>query len=267
MRADLALIEAGLCSSRTQARQLIQEGSVFLVLGSQIITVKKPSQPIDYPLQLKVRSEKLQYVSRGGHKLYGAIQRSGLSVQHARCIDFGQSTGGFTDCLLKLGASHVIGFDVGHDQLHPSLRNHPQVRFFEKVNLKELDISHWLRFLSAQASDFFPANVVVADLSFISIRRVLPNLVGLLPQPASCLFLIKPQFELGPHCVGKNGIVKLNSNIEQQLKSDFFNFTQSIGLNPIEFFPSEITGTDGNQEFFLFSTWPGLPLEQHLQQR
>lgn len=251
-------MQAGLCSSRTQARSLIKEGHVFLTADQRPdVAVKKPSQIITATAQLHIKTTGPRFVSRGGNKLLGAIQTCGLNIEGTRCIDFGQSTGGFTDCLLQLGATSVIGFDVGHDQLHSSLHQHEQVYCYEEVNLKDLNTAYWVSKLKQEVTSYFPVNLAVADLSFISIRRVLPSLLGLLPEQTSCLFLVKPQFELGPSFIGKKGIVKLSPEQEQQLKNDFYDLGTKLGLNPLQFFPSRITGSDGNQEYFLYANWPG----------
>lgn len=257
MRADLALVEAGLCSSRAQARQLIESGQVSVRTAKGLELVKKASQNVILIQDLKVSDAGPRFVSRGGLKLYHALESTKLCVQGSQCMDFGQSTGGFTDCLLQLGAKSVIGFDVGHDQLHHALKGDSRVIAYEAVNLKDIDAQTWLQKLRALGPEYYPVNLAVADLSFISLKRVLPSILSLLDKRTTCLFLVKPQFELGKEHIGKNGLVKKAESKIELLKEIMFESLEANYCKPVDFFECEIKGGDGNQEFFVHALWDG----------
>lgn len=251
------MVEAGLCSSRAQARALIESGQVVLKSLSGAQPVKKASQSIHITQDLQIIGDRPRFVSRGGIKLQHAIAEAGIKVENLRCVDFGQSTGGFTDCLLQLGAKAVVGFDVGHDQLHPTIRSNANVVAFEGVNLKDLDVKTWRNELSNLGEAKFPFDLAVADLSFISLRRVLPSILGLLDRSTTCLFLVKPQFELGKEHLGKNGLVKDLEGQTENLKQATFESLRACGCSPHQFLECAIKGGDGNQEFFVHATWDG----------
>ena len=191
-----------------------------------------------------------RYVSRGGLKLDAALETVGLDVKGMDCLDIGQSTGGFTDCLLQRGAAQVVGLDVGQGQLHDKIRGDERVVCVEQVNARHLDADAWI------AGDERPDNaaarfdLVVADLSFISLTLVLPAVVPLAKPGASFLLLVKPQFELQPAQIGKHGLVKDPASyavVEQRLSE----CCASLGLSVKAWFDSAINGGDGNREFFV----------------
>jgi 23S rRNA (cytidine1920-2'-O)/16S rRNA (cytidine1409-2'-O)-methyltransferase len=246
MRADQLLVERGLASSRSQAQRLIAAGVRWLDHGGWKKVAKNGDE---LPLQAQVElldSAEARYVSRGGLKLEGALAATGVDVSGKACLDVGQSTGGFTDCLLQRGAARVTGVDVGHGQLHDSLRRDPRVIALEKVNARELT--------AEQAGDDF--DLVTGDLSFISSTLVLPALVPLLKPGGDLLLLVKPQFELQPGQVGKHGIVSdlaLYAVVEQRLRE----CCAALGLQVRGWYDSAVTGGDGNREFFIHATKPG----------
>nr|WP_231402858.1 TlyA family RNA methyltransferase [Caenimonas aquaedulcis] len=189
-----------------------------------------------------------RYVSRGGLKLEGALAAARVAVAGKRCLDVGQSTGGFTDCLLRHGAEHVVGVDVGQAQIHPSIRENPRVTVIEKVNARELAAEH-------VGEDF---DFITGDLSFISLTLVLPALAPLLRPGGDLLMLVKPQFELQPGQVGKGGIVTDPAHyafIEQRIR----NACAELGLRVKGWFESPIAGGDGNREFFIHALQEGTP--------
>lgn len=266
MRADQLLVARSLASSRSQAQRLIQGGLLWRV-GEVWHTVSKNGDevPSEAELQLQDLSE-ARYVSRGGLKLEAALQQLRLVVAGWTCLDVGQSTGGFTDCLLQQGAVRVVGVDVGSAQLHPSLRADPRVLCLEKCNARSLCASDLTA--AAQSADraaghadpdavaqapFEPVfDLIVGDLSFISQTLVLPALVPLLRPGAGLLMLVKPQFELQPGQVGKGGIVRdagLYLLVEQRLR----DCCAALGLQVAAWFDSPIDGSDGNHEFFLYA--------------
>lgn len=264
MRADQLLVARHLASSRSQAQRLIANGLQWQK-GEDWRTVAKNGDeiPPDAPVRLLDDSE-ARYVSRGGLKLEAALRQVGLSVKGFACLDVGQSTGGFTDCLLQNGAASVVGVDVGSAQLHPRLRADPRVLCLEKVNARALlaadllaayaqstGVAGHCESAACEASEFVPAfDLIVADLSFISQTLVLPAIVALLKRGGTLLTLVKPQFELQPGQVGKGGIVKdasLYPLIEQRLR----DACAALDLTVSAWFESAIEGGDGNREFFI----------------
>lgn len=249
MRADQLLVERGLAGSRSQAQRLIASGVRWLQAG-QWKTVAKNGDEIPPAAQLELldRSE-ARYVSRGGLKLEGALRQAGIDVAGRRCLDVGQSTGGFTDCLLQQGAAQVTGVDVGHGQLHPRLRQDPRVACLEGVNARRLSATD----LIADSPETIGAggvfDLITGDLSFISLTLVLPALVPFLAGGGDLLMLVKPQFELQPHQVGK-GVVKdpaLYPVVEQRIREA----CAALDLAVKAWFDSPIEGGDGNREFFV----------------
>jgi 23S rRNA (cytidine1920-2'-O)/16S rRNA (cytidine1409-2'-O)-methyltransferase len=243
VRADQLLVERGIAATRSQAQRLIASGVRWRAArGWQAVAKNGDELPPAAEIELIDDAEK-RYVSRGGLKLEGALAASGIDAHAKRCLDVGQSTGGFTDCLLTHGAARVTGVDVGHGQLHDKLRHDARVVAIEKLNAREL---------SAQqvGSDF---DLIVGDLSFISLTLVLPALVPLLRSEGDLLMLVKPQFELQPSQVGKGGIVtdpSLYALVEQRLR----NACAQLGLHACGWYASPIAGGDGNREFFIHCT-------------
>lgn len=243
LRADALLVAQKLAPSRTAAQWLIKEGRVSWAGGP----IAKPAMelPDDTPLTVAADPD-AHYVSRGGQKLAGALSETGLEVAGKRCLDVGQSTGGFTDCLLQNGAKHVVGVDVGHDQLHPQLRVDPAVTAIEGINCRALTAADLGNALPADGFD-----LIVGDVSFISLTLILPQLPALLAAHGDLLMLVKPQFEVGPGNLGKGGIVRdpaLYGEVEQKLR----NCAQNLGLTVKAWLDSPITGGDGNREFFIW---------------
>ena len=233
-RADVLLVERGLFESRARAQAAIAAG---LVMANDK-QVAKPSETI--PADAVLQAEPAHpYVSRGGVKLAGALERYPIDVEGHVCLDVGASTGGFTEVLLANGADLVFSIDVGRAQLHPSLRDHPRIVSMETTDIRKLDGKR----LPARP------DIVVIDVSFISLKAVLPVALSLAAAPMSLLALIKPQFEAqGKH--GKGGIIK-DAAVHAQVCDDIAAFAASLGCTEIEVFASPITGGDGNTEFFL----------------
>ena len=264
MRADLLLVERGHAATRSQAQRLIASGVLWREgdVPWKKIAKNGDEVPLGAEVQLTDTTE-AKYLSRGGLKLEGALAATGLRVAGLRCLDLGQSTGGFTDCLLQQGATLVVGIDVGHAQLHPSLRSNRQVVCIEGVNARALTVdAFWqhhddaLEHDEAQASgqalepDHAPFDLLTGDLSFISLTLVLPAMVPLLKLGGQMLMLVKPQFELQPGQVGKGGIVKdpaLFALVEARLRS----CCAELGLEVLAWLDSPIAGGDGNREFFI----------------
>ena len=187
-----------------------------------------------------------RFVSRGGVKLAGALAITGLDVAGRHCLDVGQSTGGFTDCLLQADARQVVGVDVGHGQLHPRLLADSRVTAFEGINCRAL--------VAADLGDALPANgfdLIVGDLSFISLTLILPQLPPLQAAHGGLLLLVKPQFEVGPGNIGKGGIVR-DPTLHDEVEGKLRQCAASLGLTVRAWFASPITGGDGNREFFIW---------------
>jgi len=246
LRADQLLVERGLAASRSQAVRLIAGGLRWRD-GAAWRTVGKSGEDVPASAELELLdAAEARYVSRGGLKLEGALAAAGVDPHGRRCLDVGQSTGGFTDCLLQRGAAHVNGVDVGHGQLHPRLRGDARVTAIEGVNARTLSADAWAA-LSPADTGF---DLIVGDLSFISLTLVLPALVPLLKASGDLLMLVKPQFELQPGQVGKGGIVRdpaLYTAVEQRLR----DACTAVGLRVARWLDSPIAGGDGNREFFI----------------
>lgn len=235
-RIDKLLVEQGFADSRTKAQALVMSG-VVLVNEKR---VEKPSQifsPTD-KIRLKGYPNEKKYVGRGGLKLEKALQEFHICPDKYVCLDVGASTGGFTDCLLQHGAKKVVAVDVGTNQIAWKLRNDPRVEVRENVNARYL-----------KPEDFsVKFDLIVIDVSFISVTKILPTIPDLLAENGKVIVLIKPQFEVGKGEVGKGGIVK-DEEKHRQVIEKVNNFAENIGLRVSSLIPSPISGTDGNKEF------------------
>ncbi len=240
VRADALLVQRGLAPSRTAAQRLIDAGRVKV--GADRTAIDKPSHLLPADADLRVEpSQSAEYVSRGGLKLAGALAHAGIDPRGRDCLDIGQSTGGFTDCLLQHGAAKVVGIDVGHGQLHPAIAADPRVEPHEGLNARNLQKS----VLAGRQFD-----LIVADTSFISLTLILPQLPPLLTRLGDLLLLVKPQFEVGPEHVGKGGIVT-DTRLYPMVRDKLAACCTQHHLVVAGWFDSPITGTDGNHEFFL----------------
>ena len=275
MRIDQLLVRRGLASTRSQAQRLIANG-VEWRQGESWKRIAKNGDELPESAEVRLLDDsEARYVSRGGLKLEAALRTVGLSVKGFACLDVGQSTGGFTDCLLQHGAKSVVGVDVGSAQLRPALRTDPCVLCVEKVNARALTAEDLIQAYEDStgedgqfeedeeadaedavdtASEFaLEFDLIVADLSFISQTLVLPAVVPLLKAGGTLLTLVKPQFELQPGQVGKGGIVKdpaMYVIVEQRLREA----CAALGLTVTAWFESPIEGGDGNREFFICAT-------------
>ncbi|MFP5412375.1 MAG: TlyA family RNA methyltransferase [Gammaproteobacteria bacterium] len=249
MRADQLLVARGLAASRTRARELIDAGAVRVRTAGGDEPVGKPSAQLADDAELLVDdSARPRHVSRGGLKLEGALAASGVDPRGLTCLDLGQSTGGFTDCLLQAGAARVVGVDVGHGQLHPSLRADPRVAAFEGVNVRGLPEAADAALRAALPEAGF--DLVVADLSFISLAHALAPAAALLREGGILLALVKPQFEVGPGGVDSRGIVR-DASRHAEVRQRIEAAARAAGLAPRGWHDSPIRGGDGNREFFL----------------
>jgi len=240
IRADILLYEQGLAESREKARRLIMAGQVFIEEDGQQTLVSKPGQSVDPESCLKVKEQE-RFVSRGGYKLLTAIEHFKVDVEDKVCLDVGASTGGFTDCLLQMGARKVYALDVGYGQLHWKLRQDPRVINLEKTNV---------RYASA---DLLPEQVqlIVLDCSFISLRLTLPASLKFLAPAGEVIALVKPQFEVGRGQTIK-GVVKSREKINEVL-SNLVDFAQNeLGLEFLGSVPAMIKGPKGNQEYLVY---------------
>jgi 23S rRNA (cytidine1920-2'-O)/16S rRNA (cytidine1409-2'-O)-methyltransferase len=233
-RVDLLLVERGLFESRARARAAIEAGRVV----ANDRPILKPSEVI--PADAVLLAEPAHpYVSRGGVKLADALERYPFDVEGHVCLDVGASTGGFTEVLLANGAAVVFAVDVGRDQLHPSLHGNPRIVSMEATDIRKFEGKR----LPARP------DIVVIDVSFISLKIVLPVALSLAAAPMHLLALIKPQFEApGEH--GKGGIIR-DDAVHGRVCDDIAAFAAAQGCTDIRLFPSAIKGGDGNSEFFL----------------
>ncbi len=233
-RADRLLVERGLFESRAKAQAAIEAGHV----SANGKPVQKASDEIPANAELQAAPAH-PWVSRGGVKLAAALEHYPIEIEDHVCLDVGASTGGFTEVLLQNGARLVCAIDVGKAQLHPSLRNHPKV-----LSMEETDIRNF----SGKRLPVRP-DVVVIDVSFISLKHVLSVALELTAAPCHLLALIKPQFE-APRSAIKKGIVR-DPAVHEAVCHDIATFAANLGCVDIEVFPSAIPGGDGNREFFL----------------
>lgn len=235
-RIDKLLVELGFAASRTKAQALVMAGVVIV----DEKRIEKPSQEFssDAQIRIKGKSAESKYVGRGGLKLEKALQEFQICVDAYVCLDVGASTGGFTDCLLQNGAKKIVAVDVGTNQLVWKLRNDARVEARENVNARYL-----------KPEDFVEKfDLIVMDVSFISVTKILPILPPLLKDEGKIITLIKPQFEVGRGEVGKGGVVR-DAEKHERIVSEINSFAKSCGLKVSGVIDSPILGADGNKEF------------------
>lgn len=231
--------------SRTKAQELIKSGAVQKQLNSSIEIIQSASEKYNELATYQIIDNTvLKYVARSGLKLEGALNHTKINVKDISALDIGLSTGGFSECLLNYGAKKIIGIDVGHDQLHESLKQ--RIEFYDGVNAKKLSD---YEIMKPHLGTF---DLVVIDVSFISLEFILPQAYKFLKGGGVLLSLVKPQFELGSQALNKKGIVKdpsLYKDLEEKLTQSVLKFN----FNLIDYFESSIEGGDGNREFFIYA--------------
>ncbi len=247
-RLDILLVDLQLVSSRQQAQRLIQAGEVMV--NDQIIDKSGTEVKINSTIRIKQRS---LYVSRGGEKLAKALQLFSINVNNRICLDAGISTGGFTDCLLQNGAKQVYGIDVGYGQVDWKLRNDPRVILHERTNFR------YVTFENLYHNNLDIPNFAVADLSFISLTKILSNLWDLLSFPKELILLVKPQFEVGKENVGKKGVVR-DSTLQAKAIAGVLQLGLELGWKYQGLTWSPMTGPAGNIEYLL---WLGMDSREH----
>jgi 23S rRNA (cytidine1920-2'-O)/16S rRNA (cytidine1409-2'-O)-methyltransferase len=233
-RLDAELVRRGLVTTRTEAQVAVRDGLV-LVGGRP---APKPSTMVDPAESLELIGPARRFVSRGGDKLDAALERFAIQVRGRRCLDAGASTGGFTDCLLARGASHVVAVDVGYGQLAWSLRNDERVTVMERTNLRDVRLTDLP----------YASEIVVADLSFISLRLVVPVFADVAAEGSDLVLLVKPQFEAGPQDVGRGGVVR-DEVVWLRCIEGVARACQGAGLAPLAAMASPLAGPAGNIEF------------------
>ena len=234
-RLDLELVRRGLTESRARAREAIEAGLV-LVSGAR---ADRPGRLVSPDEPVHLEGPPARFVSRGGEKLAAALDRFGVDPAGLRALDAGASTGGFTDCLLQRGAASVVAVDVGTGQLAWSLRNDPRVTVRERTNVRHLTLAD---------VGGAPVDLVVGDLSFISLRLVAPALAGVATDGADAVLLIKPQFEAGRSQVRRGGLVT-DPAVHLAVLADVTSALAEQGLAPLAVMPSPLRGASGNTEF------------------
>ncbi|MBN2143631.1 MAG: TlyA family RNA methyltransferase [Candidatus Aureabacteria bacterium] len=235
IRLDQKVVESQLADSREQARRLILAGQISC--GSQVLS--KPGMLVNSDTPLKLKNPE-KYVSRGGLKLEGFFLDFPLNVKNALCLDIGSSTGGFTDCLLQTGVKRVVCVDVGQGILHWKLRTDPRITVHEKINARYLT-------RETVGNDF---DLAVIDVSFISLKLILPPVFPLIRKDGHLLCLVKPQFEAGRKHVLKGGVVR-SELIQKECVDNIIAFGQTLGLTLYHFAPCRLKGPSGNQEYFV----------------
>jgi 23S rRNA (cytidine1920-2'-O)/16S rRNA (cytidine1409-2'-O)-methyltransferase len=234
IRADRLLVSRGFFDTRARAQAAIEAGLVT----ADGVAVRKPAQTIPENAEIHA-SPAHRYVSRGGLKLAAALEHFATDPQGKVCLDVGASTGGFTDLLLSKGAALVYAVDVGRDQLHSSLRGREDVRVMEKADIRKLDATMFSK----------RPQIIAVDVSFISLKQVLPAVTGLAASRAELIALIKPQFEAGRKSVGK-GIVR-DPAIHRAVCEEITDFSRGLGWAVRGVVASPLSGGDGNREFLL----------------
>ncbi len=229
-------MERGLAGSRERAKSMIMAGKVLV----DDFPVDKAGTLIDKNARVQLRGEDIAFVSRGGIKLEQALKDFSLDVSGMICLDVGASTGGFTDCLLMHGAKKVFAVDVGYGQLAWKLRQDSRVIAIERTNIRSMKTGTLPS----------PVDLATIDVSFISLKIVVPSVSKFLKKGGSILALIKPQFEVGKNKVGKGGVVK-DPNLHQEIVDQLIIFFEQLGLTSCGIYPSPILGPKGNREFFI----------------
>ena len=235
-RLDVLLVERGLVESRERARGLILSGVVF-VNGERL---DKAGQKLSEDVEIDVKDKGIPFVSRGGLKIEGALDFFNIDPTDKHCLDVGQSTGGFTDCLLQRGAASVVGVDVGYGQVALKVRNDPRVTVIERTNFRYFDPGTLER----------PVDLAVVDVSFISLELILPVVEKCLAPGGLVIALIKPQFEVGKGLVGSQGVVRDESLHEKVVQKVCDFAMENLGLIVKGTGTSPIQGPKGNREFF-----------------
>jgi len=236
-RLDILLVDKGLFESREKCKSAIMAGVVWI----DGVREDKPGTKFPVDCQIEIRENANPYVSRGGLKLAKAIISFDIKLENKICLDIGASTGGFTDCMLKNGASKVVAIDVGYGQLAWELRNDPRVICMERTNVRYVKLED-IGFLSDFAS---------IDVAFISLTKVVPTVLGLLKDDAELVCLIKPQFEAGREKVGKHGVIR-DSGVHKEVILNIINFVLAQNLYIKELSYSPIKGPEGNIEYLLY---------------
>lgn len=238
-RLDVLLVNRGLFESREKCKSAIMAGLVWI----NGIREDKPGTKVPVECEIEIKENVNPYVSRGGLKLAKAVSAFNINLADKTCLDIGASTGGFTDCMLKNGATKVVAVDVGYGQLAWELRNDPRVICMERTNVRYVKLED-VGFLSDFAS---------IDVSFISLTKVLPAVLALLKDEAELVCLIKPQFEAGREKVGKHGVVR-DSAVHKEVIFNIINFVLASNLFIKELSYSPIKGPEGNIEYLLYTT-------------
>jgi 23S rRNA (cytidine1920-2'-O)/16S rRNA (cytidine1409-2'-O)-methyltransferase len=239
MRLDALLVQRGLVESREKARALILAGKVQVHGAAPL----KAGSLVATDAEINVTEPEHPWVSRGGIKLAHALDAFGVDVTGRLAVDIGASTGGFSDVLLHRGARHVIALDVGHNQLHWRLRSDPRVTVLEGVNARSLEPA---RLPGLETG----AGIVTVDVSFISLRLILPRIPALLTAPGDVVLLVKPQFEAGRDDVGRGGLVT-DPAVHARVVDEVTAAAAAVGLNRVAVIESPITGAEGNREFLM----------------
>ncbi|MGH2632597.1 MAG: TlyA family RNA methyltransferase [Tepidiformaceae bacterium] len=237
IRADVLLVERGLAETRERAQRLIMAGRARI--GTRVLV--KPATMVQTDAAIEL-TELERFVSRGGYKLEGALDGFGIDVSGRRCVDLGASTGGFTDCLLQRGANSVLAIDVGRAQLHQRLRDDPRVTLLEGTNARDLP-------------PLPPLDLFVADLSFISLRKVLPSVAARVAPWCEGVVLLKPQFEAGPADVPRGGVIR-DSAVHERVRDEFVVWAKGAGWAVCGIMASPIRGGDGNLEYLVHLKTP-----------
>ncbi|MFA9397680.1 MAG: TlyA family RNA methyltransferase [Clostridiaceae bacterium] len=236
-RLDVVIVNNGMIDSREKAKAIIMEGKVF-VDGKRI---DKCGTKIKIDSNIELKGQLMPYVSRGGFKLEKAIKSFNIPLENKVCYDIGASTGGFTDCMLQNGAKYVYSIDVGYGQFSWKLRVDERVKCIERTNVRYLELD----------DSFMIGDFASIDVSFISLKKIIPNLLKFLKEDGEIVALIKPQFEAGREKVGKKGVVK-DLKVHYQVVEDIIRHIETLGLEVLNLDYSPIKGPEGNIEYLVY---------------
>ena len=249
MRLDELLVSRGFMPTIEEAKPLIMTGNVFI----DDIAITTPGTLCDNKCRVRIKEKKSDYVSRGGDKLHHFIEKQSISVSDKCCLDIGISTGGFSDVLLKKNALHILGIDVGYGILDFQLRKNNRLSLLERTNAREvtkLEINTALKPHHINVSDI---EFVTMDVSFISVFKILPNLINILNKTTQYIILIKPQFEAEKDMIDLGGVIT-NEDTLQTIRQNVEAQFNTLGMTILSTEPSALKGTKGNQEYFYHVT-------------
>jgi 23S rRNA (cytidine1920-2'-O)/16S rRNA (cytidine1409-2'-O)-methyltransferase len=247
LRLDELLVMRGFISSVEEAVPLIMAGKILI----DDVPITTPGTNCDTKCRVRIKEKKSTFVSRGGDKIYDFIEKNKIEIEGKCCMDIGISTGGFTDALFRKHATHVVGVDVGYGILDYKLRKNKQLSLLERTNAREVTAGEINQALNSNALTVSDIELVVIDVSFISVFKILPNLMSFLNKSVNYIVLIKPQFEAEKHLVEAKGVIQSKTTLDHIIEKVTCQFLE-LDFKILAMSPSTLKGAKGNQEFFYY---------------